>query len=97
MTALGGINIYQTNLSVRIIDNFSTPVSDRSNTGATFLNLFGLDSLSQNGASSPDEIIDLSNPNIVNLISGEVHFPALLPFVSEETIVGGNANASLNS
>ena len=95
--SLGGINIDQTNLSVRIVDNFSTPVSDRSSNGETFLNLFGLDSLSQNGASSPDEIIDLSNPNIVNLVSGEIHFPALLPFVSEETIVGGNANASLNS
>ena len=95
--SLGGINIDQTNLSVRIVDNFSTPVSDRSNNGETFINLFGLDSLSQNGSSSPDEIIDLSNPNIVNLVSGEIHFPALLPFVSEETIVGGNANDSLNS
>jgi len=95
--SLGGINIDQTNLSVRIVDNFSTPVSDRSNNGETFINLFGLDSLSQNGSSSPDEIIDLSNPNIVNLVSGEIHFPALLPFVSEETIVGGNANDNLNS
>jgi len=95
--SLGGINIDQTNLTVRIVDNFSTPVSDRSSNGQTFLNLFGLDDLSQNGASSPDEIIDLSNPNIVNLVSGEVHFPTLLPFVSEETIAGGNVNASLNS
>jgi len=95
--SLGGVNIDQTNLSVRIVDNFSTPVSDRSNNGETFINLFGLDSLSQNGSSSPDEIIDLSNPNIVNLVSGEIHFPALLPFVSEETIVGGNANDNLNS
>ena len=94
---LGGVNIDQSSLDVRIVDNFSTPVSDRSDGGDTFLNLFGLDSLNQTGGSTPDEIIDLNNPNIVNIKSGEIHFPSLLPFVSDETIDGGNANNSLNS
>ena len=94
---LGAVNIDQNSLDVRIVDNFSTPVSDRSDDGDTFLNLFGLDSLNQTGGSTPDEIIDLNNPNIVNIKSGEIHFPTLLPFVSDNTINGGNPNTNLNS
>ena len=95
--SLGATNIDQTSLEVRILDNFSTPVSDRTSSGATFLNLFGLDNLNQAGASSPDEIIDFNNPNIVNLKAGEVHLPALLPFVSSDNFDGGNDNSTLNS
>ena len=94
---LGATNIDENNLNVRVVDNFSTPVSDRSENGDTFLNLFGLDNLNQTGSPNPDEIIDLNNPNIVNIQSGEIHFPALLPFVSNENINGGNTNTALNT
>ena len=94
--SLGATNIDETSLEVRILDNFSTPVSDRTNSGSTFLNLFGLDDLNQAGASSPDEVIDFNNPNIVNLKAGEVHLPALLPFVSSNNFDGGNDNSTLN-
>ncbi len=93
--SMGSTNIDAQSLNVQIIDNFSTPVSDRTSNGSTFLNLFGLDSFNQTGATSPDEIIDFNNPNIVNLKSGEIHLPSLLPFVSSEQIEGGNENQSL--
>jgi len=95
--SMGATNIDAQSLEVAIIDNFSTPISDRTDSGSTFLNLFGLDDFNQSGAQSPDEVIDFNNPNIVNLMSGEIHLPALLPFVSSETIEGGNENNILSS
>lgn len=95
--SMGATNIDAQSLEVAIIDNFSTPISDRTDSGNTFLNLFGLDNFNQSGAQSPDEVIDFNNPNIVNLMSGEIHLPALLPFVSAESIEGGNENSTLSS
>ena len=95
--SMGATNIDAQSLEVAIIDNFSTPISDRTDSGSTFLNLFGLDNFNQSGAQSPDEVIDFNNPNIVNLMSGEIHLPALLPFVSAESIEGGNENSTLSS
>ena len=94
--SLGGRNIDASTLNVRIVDKFSTPISDRSDEGNTFLNLFGLDNRNQAGELIPDENIDLNNPNIVDIKSGEIHLPSLLPFVSEDNILGGNINASLD-
>ena len=93
--SLNTSNIDASSLEVQIVDNFSTPKSDRLSTGETFLNLFGLDELNQNGDKSSDEIIDYNNPNIVNIQSGEIILPSLLPFVSENSIQGGNSNESL--
>ena len=93
--SLNTTNIDATSLEVQIVDNFSTPKSDRLSSGETFLNLFGLDELNQNGEKSQDEIIDYNNPNIVNIQSGEILLPSLLPFVSENSILGGNSNESL--
>ena len=95
--SMGATNIDAQSLEVAIIDNFSTPISDRTDSGSTFLNLFGLDNFNQSGVQSPDEVIDFNNPNIVNLMSGEIHLPALLPFVSAESIEGGNENSTLSS
>ena len=94
--SMGSTNVDSQSLEVNITDNFSTPVSDRTENGSTFLNLFGLDSFNQSGASSPDEVIDYNNPNIVNLVTGEIHLPALLPFVSDDVIDGGNDNSELS-
>ena len=93
--SMGSTNIDSQSLEVSIVDNFSTPISDRADNGNTFLNLFGLDNFNQSGASTPDEVIDFNNPNIVNLQTGEIHLPALLPFVSNDDIVGGNENSDL--
>ena len=53
-------------------------------------------SFNQSGALSPDEVIDYNNPNIVNLVTGEIHLPALLPFVSNDVINGGKDNSELS-
>lgn len=95
--SLGSTNVDSQSLEVQIIDNFSTPISDRTDSGETFLNLFGLDNFNQTGSNSPDEIIDYNNPNIVDLIRGEIHLPSLLPFVAESNIEGGNSNSKLES
>jgi len=50
------------------------------NSGKTFLNLFGLDSLDANANLSADDLIDKMNPNIINLTTGELFFPMLYPF-----------------
>jgi cell surface protein SprA len=92
---IGSTNIQSESLEVEIIDNFSTPESDRTNNGETFLKLFGLDNFNQTGNEISDEIIDYNNSNIVNLQAGEIHFPSLLPFVSENKIDGGNDNQVL--
>tara|TARA_S200000501_G_scaffold378534_1_gene441689 strand:- start:464 stop:6634 length:6171 start_codon:yes stop_codon:yes gene_type:complete len=95
--SMGATNIDVESLEVQILDNFSTPLSDRAEDGNTFLNLFGLDNFNQSGSPSPDEVIDFNNPNLVNLVAGEIHLPSLLPFVSEQTISGGNNNTELSS
>ena len=46
----------------------------------SYLTIFGLDREDDNRDPVPDEIIDASNVNLVNLALGELHFPALLPF-----------------
>ena len=93
---LGTTNINQEGFAVRIVNDRLTPPSDRDPLGIPYLNRFGLDSLNENGSRQPDEIIDMNNPNIVNLIAGELHFPALLPFVSEDSLFGGNMNEILS-
>ncbi len=93
---LGTTNINQEGFAVRIVNDRLTPPSDRDPLGIPYLNQFGLDSLNENGSRQPDEIIDMNNPNIVNLIAGELHFPALLPFVSEDSLFGGNMNEILS-
>ncbi|MFL2511122.1 MAG: cell surface protein SprA [Candidatus Neomarinimicrobiota bacterium] len=95
--SMGATNIEPEGLEVQIIDNFSTPISDRTDNGRTFLNLFGLDNFNQTGGAVPDELVDYNNPNIINLVTGEIHLPALLPFVSNEQISGGNINSELLS
>jgi cell surface protein SprA len=92
---LGSSNINSEGFTVKIINNRVTPLSERDSKGVPYLTQFGLDSLNESGARTYDEKIDLENPNIVNLILGELHFPALLPFVSADSITGGNANTEI--
>jgi len=63
---MGATNIEPEGLEVQIIDNFSTPISDRTDNGRTFLNLFGLDNFNQTGGAVPDELVDYNNPNIID-------------------------------
>ncbi len=92
---LGATNIDSTGFAVRIINNYDTPVSDRDKSGKTYINQFGIDNKNENGATIPDDKVDIDN--IVFLNFGEVHLPALLPFVPANEIEGGNTNEGLAS
>ena len=79
--SLGGVNINPEGFEVKIINRRGTTEGDdRFTNGVSYLTIFGLDQENANGAPVPDEIIDASNMNLVNLARGELHFPALLPF-----------------
>jgi cell surface protein SprA len=93
---LGSTNINKEGFSVNIVNNRLSPPSPRDNNGVTYLTHFGLDTESENGTPVPDEIIDSDNSSVVNLIDGEIHFPALLPFVSSDSLEGGNFNRELD-
>lgn len=93
--ALGNKNINREGFDIRIVNDRLRIPSDRSATGIPYITLFGLDSLNENGIRVSDEVIDLNNPNIINLVTGELYFPAYHPFVSSDSIFGGNANPDL--
>ena len=73
------------------------------NSGLTFIHLFGLDSLNENGANIADDLVDRVNPNIINMSTGELFFPMLHPFEMDRLAAGeqyrgeGNRNAQLES
>ncbi len=94
---LGSNNINAESFSLKIVNNRVTPLSERDSQGVPYLTQFGLDSLNESGARTYDEKIDMGNPNILNLILGELHFPALLPFVAADSLDGGNANSAVHA
>ena len=79
---LGASNITPEGFDIQITyKNGSLGDNERDEvSGKTFINLFGLDSLDANANFTPDDLIDKMNPNIVNLVSGELFFPMLYPF-----------------
>ena len=79
--SLGGVNINPEGFEVKIINRRGTTESDdRFTNGKSYLTIFGLDRENENRDPVPDENIDASNINLVNLARGELHFPTLLPF-----------------
>ena len=90
---LGASNIDSTGFAIRIINNYITPESDRDSDN-TYINQFGLDNWNENGSKTPDEKVDIDNMVFLNY--GELHLPALLPFVPGNKIDGGNTNTILN-
>jgi len=93
--SLGSRNINKEGFAVRIVNDRLRVPSDRNTNGVPYISLFGLDSVNANGAFSPDEVIDMNNPNILNLVTGELHFPTYHPFARADTIFGGNDNSDL--
>ncbi|UCD37846.1 MAG: hypothetical protein JSW54_13660 [Fidelibacterota bacterium] len=78
---LGRDNINPKDLDIIIVDSLSTiGDGDRYTDGTNYLTIFGLDQHDTHGQPVPDELIDIDNPNIVDLRLGELHFPSLLPF-----------------
>ena len=62
--------------------------------GNPYITLFGLDSLNESGIRTPDQKIDLTNPNIISLTNGEVFLPAFHPFAAD-TVLDGNQTDGL--
>jgi len=84
--SLGGRNIEQEGFEVRLEYNVNSTNETRpAGSENTFLNLLGLDVLTENGEliEGGDEIID-NNPYIVNRAEGILIFPALQPFNPEK-------------
>ena len=89
---LGTTKINREGFEIKLVNERLTPPSHLNPLGYTYLSQFGLDSLSETGTTVPDDIIDMDNPNIVNMVTGELIFPALSPFVADTTsyISGGD-------
>ncbi len=92
---LGTSNINQEGFALRIVSQLDNPPSDRNGSGTTYISLFGLDTKDKNGNQTPDEIVDIDNPNIISLSSGELFFPYFYPFASGDSLDGGNTDESL--
>jgi len=65
-------------------------------TGKNFLELFGVDRVDNNGNPTPDGVIDLNNPNIIDLNSGELWFPYLRPFQYDPEDDSGKRNPNIS-
>ncbi|MFQ5864419.1 MAG: cell surface protein SprA [bacterium] len=77
---LGSRNIDPEGFEVKIFyDPPSGPDQETDSQGRRWLEVFGLDTKDQSGGLNPDGVIDFDN-NILNLASGEIHFPDLRPF-----------------
>ena len=83
---LGATNITPEGFEIQVTyKNGSLGNNERDEqSGKTFINLFGLDSLDANANFTPDDFIDKMNPNIVNLTTGELFFPMLHPFEKDD-------------
>ena len=93
---LGTSQISPDGFAVRILNKNATPVSDRDKTSSLpYITLFGLDSLDENGNRNYDEIVDKDMANIVNMIDGELMFPALHPFADGDSLIGGQKSEQL--
>ena len=85
---MGGRNIDPDGFEVKIY--FDPPSGNDQETVQTdqgpksWLHVFGLDDVDQNGDNNPDNIID-NNSNFLRLGLGEMEFPSLRPF-AEKTI-----------
>ncbi|MFQ6673500.1 MAG: cell surface protein SprA [Fidelibacterota bacterium] len=78
---LGATDITREGFNLKILyRNGALGNNERDKQGKTFLQLFGLDSFDEGGNRFPDDFIDTTNINIINLKTGELIFPMLHPF-----------------
>ena len=89
---LGTNNINKEGFELRIINDRLTVPSHLDNQGNPYITLFGLDSLNESGIRTADQKIDLTNPNIINLMDGELFLPAFHPFAADTVPDGNKAN-----
>ena len=95
---LGTSQINPEGFEVKIYNKNATPVSDRDkNSSFPYITLFGIDSLDENGTRNYDEIIDKDMANIMNMVNGELMFPALHPFADADSLFADSLIGGQNS
>ena len=95
---LGTTQISPEGFQVKVINNNATPVSDRDRSSSLpYITLFGLDSLDENGNRNYDESIDKDMANIMNMLDGELMFPALHPFANGDSLEGGQKSEQIKN
>ncbi len=92
---LGASGISREGFDLRIVNERLPVPSHLDPLGVPYITYFGLDSVNENGERLPDQKVDLSNPNVINLQDGELILPAFYPFVSSDSIPDGNDNPAL--
>ena len=93
---LGTSQINPEGFDVKILNKNATPVSERDKSSSLpYITLFGLDSLDENGTRNYDEVIDKEMANIINMLDGELMFPALYPFANGDSLAGGLSSDEL--
>ncbi|MFQ6612649.1 MAG: cell surface protein SprA [Fidelibacterota bacterium] len=92
---LGASAINQEGFELRIVNERLPVPSHLDPLGTPYITYFGLDSVNENGERLADQKVDLSNPNVINLQNGELILPSFYPFVSADSLPGGNQNAAL--
>ncbi|MBT3216527.1 MAG: cell surface protein SprA [Candidatus Marinimicrobia bacterium] len=91
---LGTTKINREGFEVRIVNNRLPVPSHLDPLGTPFITLFGLDSVDESGNRQADELIDISNPNIISLDNGELIFPTFFPFAND-SLSGGTGHPDL--
>ena len=91
---MGATKINEEGFGVTIWNTYLQPVKNYDPSGVEYLTQFGLDSVDTSNEPVSDEIIDMYNPNIVSLQTGELFFPAFHPFAND-SLEGGNTNPAL--
>lgn len=91
---MGAKNINQEGFDVQIWNTDFQPDKKFDPNGVNYITQFGLDSVNSNNEPQSDDFIDVFNPNIVSLVTGELVFPLFLPFASD-SLAGGNQNPDL--
>ena len=93
---MGSTNINEKGFAVRLVYKNGNTITDRAKNGQPYITLFGLDQQDKNGSKTPDENIDIENPNIVSLGNGELFFPQYHPFIfANDSVPDGNDASEL--
>ena len=91
---MGANNINPEGFSVKIWNTDFQPDKYYDPNGVEYITQFGMDSVDTSNELKSDNLIDMSNPNIVSLQTGELFFPMFHPFAND-SLEGGNTNPDL--
>ena len=95
---LGTSKINPKEFEVKIYNKNTTPVSERDKASSLpYITLFGLDKRDENFDLKYDELLDKEDPNIMNMVDGELMFPTFHPFANGDSLKGGIISTQLSN